>query len=99
MSRTALFLDEKGLKDVGKILEKARKQVLEVQSQSSARLAASEEKGMDAMVACSRPLVRLVDREQWDDRPGCLELHLLTPSSHSSDRTPGAASCSGACDQ
>lgn len=51
MSRTALFLDDKGLKDVGRILEKARKQVLEVQLQSTARLAASEEKGMDAMVA------------------------------------------------
>lgn len=51
MSRTPLYLDKEGLKDVGKILDKALKQILSVQSESTARLAASEEEGMDAMVA------------------------------------------------
>ena len=51
MSRTPLFLDKEGLKDVGKILNEALKRVQSVQSESTARLARSEEEGMDAMVA------------------------------------------------
>jgi len=51
MSRTPLFLDKEGLKDVGKILNEALKQISGVQSESTARLARSEEEGMDAMVA------------------------------------------------
>jgi DNA-binding transcriptional ArsR family regulator len=51
MSRTPLLLDEAGLKDVGKILTDTLERILDVQSESTDRLAGSEEEGLDAMVA------------------------------------------------
>jgi DNA-binding transcriptional ArsR family regulator len=51
LSRTLLHLDEKGLKDVGKILSDALDRIVKVQSDSTGRLTKSGEEGIDAMVA------------------------------------------------
>lgn len=52
MSRTPLRLDQRGLKDVGKILEDALGRIGKVQQESSTRLGADEDNdGIDAMVA------------------------------------------------
>ncbi|HYP55425.1 MAG TPA: winged helix-turn-helix domain-containing protein [Solirubrobacterales bacterium] len=51
MSRTPLLLDAKGWKALGKLLGSTLEQVIEIQTESTDRLAGSEEAPMEVMVA------------------------------------------------
>jgi DNA-binding transcriptional ArsR family regulator len=51
MSRTPLLLDQKGWADAGKVLNKALDGLIEIQSESTDRMARTQEEGLNAMVA------------------------------------------------
>lgn len=51
MSRTPLLLDKKGWTDLGKLLNDTLMEIIEIQTESTDRLAGSGEEGMDVMVA------------------------------------------------
>ncbi len=51
MSRTPLLLDQKGWADAGKVLNKALEGLMKIQSESTDRMARTQEEGLNVMVA------------------------------------------------
>jgi DNA-binding transcriptional ArsR family regulator len=51
MSRTPLLLDQKGWVDAGKVLNKALEGLMKIQSESTGRMARTQEEGLNVMVA------------------------------------------------